>query len=150
MLISPWVSFDTSWQTFQQNANSDYFTPPAVERAAITYIAPGSSHDAYSEPARSPPEWWADIAYGVVRNMMIWGGGGEVLLGGISDFANKVCAGFSRAAEVSGAEKQPPRFTFIVTPKHAHEEMIIDELTLGLAKGQGAADVVKWLSGVLS
>lgn len=154
LMISPWASFRTDWPAFESNAESDYITPRAVKRAACTYIAPGSGHDIYSEPATSPPEWWADIANDTVRNVMIWGGGGEVLLDGIRSFADKVGAGFASADTAAlygdGGEKRPPRFTFIVTPKCAHEEMIIDELLFGLVKGDAAREVEKWLSAVLS
>lgn len=86
---------------------------------------------------------------------MIWGGGGEVLLDGIKDFAAKVNNGFSRADPAScvqenGSEKRLPRFVFVVTPKCAHEEMIIDELTMDWVKGDAAREVEKWLSAVLS
>lgn len=86
---------------------------------------------------------------------MIWGGGGEVLLDGIKDFAAKVGTGFSHVHPASApdndAEKRPARFMFIVTPRCAHEEMIIDELTMDWVKGREAAkEVEKWLSAVLS
>lgn len=171
LLISPWISFSTSWPTFDSNAESDYISKRAIARAATTYIAPGSKPDAYAEPNTSPVEWWADIAKSVVQNVLIWGGGGEVLLDGIKDFAAKVGEGFSRAdgnsssllssspavqkdeGAVEQREQPPslPRFRFIVTPHCAHEEMIIDELALGWVKGGDAArELETWLSTVLS
>ncbi|KAJ4387511.1 hypothetical protein N0V93_008104 [Gnomoniopsis smithogilvyi] len=155
LLISPWISFSTSWPTFESNAESDYISRRAINRAAITYIAPGSKPDAYSEPNTSPVDFWADVAKRAVQNLLIWGGGGEVLIDGIKDFAAKVSAGFAQADPSSvqddGSTKRPPRFKLIVTPKCAHEEMIIDELALGWVKGgEAARDVESWLSAVLS
>lgn len=117
------------------------------------FIEPGTQHDSYSEPNLSPPEWWADIAKGTVRNVFIWGGGGEVLLDGIKQFADKVSAGFSSpdvlpTGEDKG-EKGPGRFKFVVTEGCCHEEMIIDELALGMVKGDAAREVDNWLSAVL-
>lgn len=165
LLISPWISFSTTWSTFNSNAESDYISKRAIARAAATYIAPGSKPDAYAEPNTSPVEWWADIAKSVVQNILIWGGGGEVLLDGIKDFAAKVGEGFARAdgnpsqsspsvQKDEGAVEQQsprPRFRFLVTPHCAHEEMIIDELALGWVKGGDAArELETWLSTVLS
>lgn len=155
LLISPWISSSTSWPSFESNAESDYLSRRAISRAARTYLAPGSKTDAYSEPGTSPAEFWGDIAKGAVQNLMIWGGGGEVLIDGIKDFAAKVSAGFAQAEPSSvhenGSAKRPPRFRFVVSPKCAHEEMIIDELALGWVKSSDAArEVEEWLSAVLS
>lgn len=154
LMISPWVSFRTDWPTFESNDESDYISPRAVKRAASAYIAPGSQPDFYAEPETSPPEWWVEIASNAVRNVMIWGGGGEVLLDGIRSFADKVSAGFAQvdagALDGKEAEKRPPRFMLIITPKCGHEEMIIDELLFGLVKGDAASEVEKWLSAILS
>lgn len=161
LLISPWVSFRDQGATFDSNAESDYITSKAVRRAASAYIAPGTQHDYYSEPATAPPEWWVDVATGTLRHMYIWAGGGEVLLGGIRSFADKVGAGFARAAGSQGplqqvhlpcVEKQDdevPRFVFVTTPKAAHEEMIIDEVFMVRKKREGAQEIEKWLSAVL-
>lgn len=156
-MISPWVSCDTSLPSMTANSATDYISPRALKRAGLTYITPGSQHDAYSEPSQSPPEWWVDIAKGTVQNMMIWGGGGEVLIDSIRLFADKVGAGFASAEQESpvGAaddEKELlPRFVFTVTPGCGHEQMIIDALMFGMVKGGVAAkELENWLSAVLS
>lgn len=163
LLISPWISFNTTTPSFETNAESDYFGAKAVGKAALYYIRPGTAHDVYSEPATSPPEWWVHIAADTVQHLMIWAGGGEVLVDGIRAFADKVGAGFQRAADLSlvpsaggetsgQGEKPPPaysRFRFVETPKCAHEEMIIDELAFGRVKGEGSKEIEEWLSSVL-
>ena len=104
VLISPWISFSTTRDSFQRNKHMDCLTIPAVRRASNTYIGPGSSHDAYSEPIRAPASWWSDVAASTVTDMLIWGGGGEVLIDSIRDFASHVQAGFKLASSVpSGA-----------------------------------------------
>lgn len=116
-------------------------------------MAPGSQSDEYSEPVKTPPEWWADVANVAVRNIIIWAGGGEVLLDEIRAFADNIKAGFKAAdpdrVEGNTTDTGPPRFLFTVTPKSAHEEMIIEELAFGLVKGEAAREVEQLLSGVL-
>lgn len=150
LLISPWVSFRTDLPSFTANAESDYIGPRALRRAATTYIAPGSQHDAYSEPANSPAEWWVDVGHRVLGRMMIWVGGGEVLLDGAREFADKVEGGFREEAVGGVGEKTGSRFSLVVTPGCAHEEMIIDELTFGRAKGDASREIERWLSSALS
>ncbi|KAI3395071.1 hypothetical protein diail_1828 [Diaporthe ilicicola] len=152
LLISPWISFRINEPSFSTNAESDYLTPRALKRASNAYIPPGGQHDHYSQPVTAPVEWWADIARVAVEKMMIWGGGGEVLIDGIRAFAATVKDGFAEAdAERINRDEQKgtERFTFVVTPKHSHEEMIIDEVFFRSKKGEGAEVIERWLSGVL-
>lgn len=152
LLISPWISFQVTQPSISSNAESDYLTLRALGRASNAYIPPGGEHDHYSQPVTAPVEWWADIASSVVDKMMIWGGGGEVLIDGIRTFAATVKNGFSEAdvERVNRDEqKGTDRFTFVVTPKHSHEEMIIDEVFFRSKKGEGAEVIERWLSGVL-
>lgn len=87
------------------NATSDYLTPRALNRASKAFIgwsgSPGTSrpnpHDEYSEPIRVPSDWWADVAENVVDEVMIWGGGGEVLIDGIRAYAGTMAEGFAMA-----------------------------------------------------
>lgn len=76
-----------------------------------------------------------------------------MLLDGIQSFADKVSGGFARADPAAtyrqATEKGAPRFSFVVTPKHAHEEMIIDEVFFRTKKGEGAKEIENWLSSVL-
>lgn len=102
LMISPWVAFGTDDDSFRRNAKSDYLAIAGLNRACNTYIGPGGRHDNYTEPVRAPPEWWADVA-NIVGEIMIWGGGGEVLIDGIRRFKRKVKAGFNLAAYIDGS-----------------------------------------------
>lgn len=97
LLISPWVSFDTSTPSLTTNAQSDYLTVPALTRAAATFVGPGNKHDSYSEPINAPVSWWKEVAAKAAKHMMIWGGGGEVLIDGIRTFGANVVEGFAQA-----------------------------------------------------
>jgi len=102
LLISPWVAFGTVDDSFKRNAKSDCLTIGGLNRASNTYIGPGGRHDNYTEPMRAPPEWWADVA-NVVSEVMVWGGGGEILIDGIRRFQRNVKAGFNIAAYIDGS-----------------------------------------------
>jgi acetyl esterase/lipase len=101
LMISPWVAFRTDDDSFRRNAKSDFLTTAGLNRASNTYIGPGGRHDNYTEPVRAPPEWWSDVA-NVVSEIMIWGGGGEVLIDGIRRFKRNVKTGFN-LADVDGS-----------------------------------------------
>ncbi|RDW71559.1 hypothetical protein BP6252_08122 [Coleophoma cylindrospora] len=142
LLISPWVSFDTSEPSFKTNQHSDYITTTALERASMAYIALGTTHDTYTQPISAQSAWWSDVAETAVSNVMIWGGGGEILIDGITKFAAKMESGFNAVGNGAG-------FQFMVTPKQGHEEMIIDTVFLMGRKGDSALVVEKWLEDML-
>ncbi|KAF1984622.1 alpha/beta-hydrolase [Aulographum hederae CBS 113979] len=98
LLISPWVDFDTTRPSLKHNAKSDYLTATALDRASGAFgaIATGGKHDEYSEPVKAPVEWWADVSK-VVKEVLVWGGGGEVLIDGIEEFGARMKEGFDRA-----------------------------------------------------
>ncbi|KAE9961298.1 hypothetical protein BLS_002672 [Venturia inaequalis] len=97
LLISPWISFETQSPSFQQNRTSDYLTVRALDKASNAYIGPGNEHDEYSEPIKASIEHWTDVANHAVEKIMIWGGGGEVLIDGIKVFSDRVTEGFSKS-----------------------------------------------------
>lgn len=142
LLISPWISFDTSEPSFKMHENSDYITTTALERASMAYLALGSAHDDYSQPSTASVEWWREVAETAVANLLIWGGGAEILIDGITKFASRVEAGFWEGGNGAG-------FGFVITPNQAHEEMIIDTMLLMGRKGEGGLAVEQWLGDVL-
>ena len=102
VMISPWISFSTSDPSFKENAKSDLITVSALDRASNTYIGPGGRHDNYTEPVRAPPEWWAPVR-DVVDEILIWGGGGEILIDSIRRFAANLKAGFQLPGQKGSA-----------------------------------------------
>lgn len=248
LLISPWISFETQSSSFQQNRTSDYMTIRALNKASNAYIGPGKEHDEYSEPIKASIEHWTEVANHAVEKIMIWGGGGEILIDEIKVFGDRVTEGFSKADVLAcnpipaGSEKagrpestdvfhdapgsvllEPPegsgrkqtteaveengiigkpiantltptstraentaiaetpaklepevksdapvettipmasqserttaagkdRVKLVVTPREAHEEMIIDYVLMIKGKGEGAKEIENWLTTVL-
>jgi hypothetical protein len=105
LLISPWISFETESPSFKTNKYSDYLTVTALNRASTAFVGPENKHDNYSEPINAPVEWWREVATYAVRDVLIWGGGGEVLIDGISTFGGQILEGFARADAGSSNEK---------------------------------------------
>ena len=173
LLISPWVSFETQSPSFRTNEMSDYLTVTAVRRASTAFIGPEKQHDEYSEPINAPVQWWRKVADKAVENVLVWGGGGEVLIDGITAFAGHIISGFhdaeiahtrvdekleedatSKAAGVfammkNGSNGWRERATLIVSPHEAHEEMIIDYVLSIRKKEDGAKAIEKWLTNTL-
>jgi len=137
VLISPWICFDTGKNSFSRNEKSDYLTVTSISRASRAFIGPGAAFDEYSEPVRVEPAFWKDVA-GVVDEVLVWGGGGEVLVDGIRTFAKRIEDGF---ADASG-ERQ--RVSYIEMPHAAHEEQIMN-YTLRLQKSESATFIEEWI-----
>jgi hypothetical protein len=161
ILISPWICFDYTSRSFKDNAESDYLTPAALNNASSTFIGPRREPDEYSEPVRAPPDWWEKVA-AHVDEILIWGGGGEILIDGIRLFANNVATGFAASErdrsiesaaigrmKMNGARTRMSvgleRVFYVETPRASHEEQIMDH-TLGIKSKTGTAAVIEdWI-----
>ncbi|KAI9687060.1 MAG: hypothetical protein M1822_002470 [Bathelium mastoideum] len=167
VLISPWVEFGTTTASFRKNRERDYITVRALHRASSTFVGMGGKFDLYSHPSEADEEAWRDVA-GKVGDILIWGGGGEILIDGIRNFAEIVKKGFAMAEGSSlGKEVDPgsketgaqpedrhgeggkERLKFVETPEMAHEEMIIDRTLRIKGRGQGEIEIENWISSVL-
>ena len=166
VLISPWVDFATTDPSFERNGQKDYLTMTALNRASSTFVGLGGKRDIYCHPSEAGEEAWRDVA-GKVGEILVWGGGGEVLIDGIRKFAGIVKNGFEMADGTSldketgpvskemeapaeggnaGDERPAERVKFVETPEMAHEEMIIDRVLRIKAKEQGEVEIENWLS----
>jgi hypothetical protein len=173
LLISPWISFDLTIPSMEANKMSDYLTKKAINKASAAFIGPDGKHDAYSEPINAPLEWWKEVADKVVEDVLVWGGGGEMLIDGIKTFAEHVISGFEgTSSEIATAtdEKQAggnsttgataetqkttpekrDRVKLVVSPQEAHEEMIINYLFYIKKEEDGGKQIKKWLLDVLT
>ena len=90
--------------------------------------------DFYSEPVLAPATWWEGTA-SVIDEVLIWGGGSEILLDGIEEFAQRFTKGFT---------KHGGQVSVVITPRAAHMEPIL-EILLGYKgdSGTGSTKVVK-------
>lgn len=135
ILISPWVSFDDSYESFNRNCERDIFYSKTLTVWSNAFLGSPENADNYSEPIQAPPEWW-NGAERVVEQVLIWGGEWEVLIDSIKEFAIKFEKGYKGKS------------TFLVTSRAAHEEMILDTI-LGYKKGESAQVVEDWVRAKL-
>lgn len=77
------------------------------------------------------PVSWFDGLEKVAKDIFVWGGGGEVLIGSIDAIAEKL-------------KKAHPRVEYVVQPGASHEDFIIDTL-LGYKNVQGTQVIRSWI-----
>lgn len=157
LLISPWISFSTDSQSFLSNARSDYITVEAISHAISAYVGTGHEEDPYAQPIKGSMECWTKAFDRAIDEMMIWAGGGEVLIDEISAFAGVIEKALADASSGSSLDSKQPstkvdrsRLNFVVTEKASHEKMILDRVFLGKTKASGRVDIEKWLRTILA
>ena len=143
LLMSPWCSFNTHTRAYDANAEQDCFDRRPLERWSAAFLGSDSpfAGDFYNEPVLAPTAWWEGTA-SVIQEVLIWGGGSEILLDGIEEFTKRFTKGFT---------KQGGRVNTVITPRAAHIEPIL-ELLLGYKgdSGTGSAAAVKdWVRAKL-
>jgi hypothetical protein len=157
VLISPWISFDTTSPSFMHNAESDYITVTSLNRASKAFIGPDGTIDDYAEPVQVSPRMWREVA-AVVDEIMVWGGGGEILIDGIRTFADHIANGFAEAddgaaagsyAAAAGAARGRQRVFYVETSRASHEEQIMDYTLRVKKKSQGALVIEDWINSRL-
>jgi acetyl esterase/lipase len=146
-LLSPWVSFATDHPSYAENAETDIFDAIPLRMWSSAFL--GSTQrrgirmgDSYSEPLLAEPTWWSG-AHELVSEVLIWGGGGEILIDGIRAFGDKFVEGWV------GGGGERGRVTQIEGPRMAHEEMVLDVILGYKAKGTGALEVEEWVKSKL-
>jgi len=60
MLISPWVTFDTSAASFHDNQYADCVEKPALEDWSNAYLGEAAP-DGYNSPLAAPKGWWKGL-----------------------------------------------------------------------------------------
>jgi acetyl esterase/lipase len=132
ILISPWCSFNVHTDSFTKNKEKDMFDGRTLSRWSAAFLGSTSPYagDFYSEPVTAPASWWEATA-DVIDEVLIWGGGNEVLLDGIEEFASRFQKGF-------GAKGG--RVSTVITEKAAHVEMIAERI-LGYKGDSGTGSV---------
>lgn len=101
-MISPWVSFDTSYDSYARNAMKDVlegdvlrkwagmFLGTVKEETAPDVVTGGNS---YSEPLLADASWWEGM-HNIISNVWIYGGQDEVFIDSIRAFAGKFAEGW--------------------------------------------------------
>lgn len=85
LLISPWVSFASDDPSFKTNQTTDLIPNLGAERWGNSYLG-DAPPDAYNQAILADASWWKGLD-DVVKEILIWGGGGEVLIDSINAFS---------------------------------------------------------------
>ncbi|KAF1968721.1 alpha/beta-hydrolase [Bimuria novae-zelandiae CBS 107.79] len=105
VVLSPWVSFDTTFDSYTRNAESDTLTASVMRMWAAMYLGeiiasneravtwPVQSNDVYAEALLAQPAWWSGVD-NVVDSMLVWFGRNEVLRDPIVEFVSKMKEGW--------------------------------------------------------
>jgi acetyl esterase/lipase len=141
VLISPWISFDLSADSFKRNAWKDCITVEAGKQWSSAFMACPWPHteasDFYNQAYTAPDEWWKGLQ---VQEMLVTAGEEEVLVDGIKEFVGKLKTGF-------GADN----VEFLCVEGEYHDQPSLD-LQLGFKEkdeGLQAREIKRWISSKL-
>ena len=131
VLISPWVSFSTTDDSWNRNAKTDMLPKEAAYRWSSLFVGKKPA-DEYNEPIRADVNWWKGLDR-IVSEILVWGGGGEVLIDSI-----EATAKILRTAH--------PRTELVVESGAAHEDFIVSTLLGYTQKAEGTKLVESWIA----
>lgn len=86
VLISPWVNFDVSLESFARNGGKDYLQADTEREWSDIYVGKSKS-SAYNEPALACPDEWKGL---LVDSVLVTAGTDEVLIDGIVRWVNDI------------------------------------------------------------
>ncbi|KAK4969218.1 hypothetical protein LTR28_001390 [Elasticomyces elasticus] len=104
---------------------------PAAEKWSRAFIG-DEELDEYNQPSMAGDDWFAGLD-NVVGDLLVWGGGGEVLIDSIDAMVQKLKRAFSKTE-------------YVVEPHAAHEDFIIAVLLGYKDKQQGTVVIENWIA----
>jgi len=141
VLISPWVSFSLSDDSFTRNKYKDCIETVAGTQWSEAFMNDKWPHtknsDYYNQATTAPPEWWNGLQ---VESVLVLAGEDEVLVDGIRVFEGKLREGLGEG-----------KMEFCVVPGEFHDQAILD-LQLGYTEkdeGKTAKKIKGWISSKL-
>jgi acetyl esterase/lipase len=142
VLISPWISFDTSATSFTTNKYKDCIGPIAVKQWSSAFMGcpwpHTSANDYYNQAITAPESWWEGLK---VEEILVVAGEEEVLIDGITEFDGKLRRGVGDGSKVE----------FVVAKGEYHDQPSLD-LQLGYSEkdeGEQAKVIKGWVSSKL-
>ncbi|KAK3686902.1 hypothetical protein LTR37_019344 [Vermiconidia calcicola] len=134
LLISPWAKFATDDDSVRRNQNSDMVTPEAAHRWSSLFLG-SSALDNYNQPILADAAWFNGLDR-KVGDILVWGGGGEVLIDSIE-------------AVTKILKEAHPKTELVVESNAAHEDFILDKLLGYKGKNEGTELVENWIKARL-
>ena len=137
LIISPWVEFEinnVNRGSIKERYYSDVSSPTSLQTWG-QHIRGGNYMDNYMEPINADVKWWEGLDQ-AVSQILMWGGGGEILIDGIKVVMDKM-----QSAYPAGVQN-------IIGYNMCHEEMVVDVM-LNYDKGESAFQVENWIKARL-
>ncbi|KAI9643552.1 hypothetical protein NHQ30_008171 [Ciborinia camelliae] len=150
-LFSPWVSFDTDFDSYPRNAFKDVLVPDTLRKWAGMYLGtvdgevdPGvvTGGNNYSEPLLANASWWKGM-HDVVENVWMFGGEDEVFIDSLRAFGTKFLEGWM----AGGGGEGKVEFQFV--ERETHVGPILDVMLKYKEKEQTQLALEKWLKELL-
>jgi acetyl esterase/lipase len=92
VLISPWVSFSSTSESFTTNKRSDVFSEKAGAKSAEAFLGYEEKRgDNYTGPLNAERGWWEGL---MVEKVCVVMGLDEMMLGGLREFVERFNDGF--------------------------------------------------------
>jgi acetyl esterase/lipase len=86
VLVSPWVTMDTSAASMQLNKDKDLLSATSLEYWARNFLG-GADFDSWNTPTMAPEEWWVDL---LVDDILVLYGDDELLRDDTSTFCERL------------------------------------------------------------
>lgn len=86
LLLSPWVSFDTTFPSFTKSPGKDYIQAETEKGWSDCYVGQGEPC-IYNEPGLASATQWKDIP---VQDILVTAGADEVLIDGITKWVEDI------------------------------------------------------------
>ena len=94
VLMSPWINFRTEDEAITANAKTDMVAPRAGTRWSNAFLG-DAPRDNYNQPCLADASWFSGLE-SVVKDVLVWGGGGEILIAGINEMVDSLNKAHSR------------------------------------------------------
>ncbi|KAI9924921.1 hypothetical protein ASPWEDRAFT_31766 [Aspergillus wentii DTO 134E9] len=111
LLISPWVTFDTTAASMKYNFYHDHVHPGLLDISAKKFLG-DSETDAYNEPLKAPADWWKDLQ---TQQLSILAAECEIFFDDIIAFADKV-------------KIHNPQTQVLIASGEVHVQMVMDKI----------------------
>ncbi|KAK3068185.1 hypothetical protein LTR53_014454 [Teratosphaeriaceae sp. CCFEE 6253] len=131
LLISPWAQFIPNDESIKQYGSSDMIPKPAAQRWSSNYLG-SAKLDKYNHPIDADAEWFAGLDKSV-RDILVYGGGAEILIDSIRVFTKTL-------------QQAHPRVELVVQPGAAHDDIILDKVLGYKRKAEGTKVIESWLA----
>ena len=131
ILHSPWVTFDTTSNSFAKNRLRDLLDARALRIWSALFQGSAPS-DNYLEPLKAPADWWKDLP---ADNFLVTAGAHEIFLDDIQDFTKKF-------------QSVQPKVTYVVAPDGVHDELTFAGM-MNLSTRQQQLVLEEWLLSTL-